>query len=153
MKFQSAAFSPLRLLALPLPLGQSFTAEAAMKLLIALTFTFLFCRRRGYSEIASAVGAIAFAFSTFVIIWLHFPHATVAAYLPAVLLQIDLLSERITYGRFVFAVVLWAWILFGGHPETASHIFFLALRAAGSVRDRDTSHRPAPDRHLRGAVR
>ncbi len=124
---QSAAFSPLRLLALPLPLGQSFTAEAAMKLLIALTFTFLFCRRRGYSEIASAVGAIAFAFSTFVIIWLHFPHATVAAYLPAVLLQIDLLSERITYGRFVFAVVLWAWILFGGHPETASHIFFLAL--------------------------
>ena len=50
-----------------------------------------------------------------------------AAYLPAVLLQIDLLSERITYGRFVFAVVLWAWILFGGHPETASHIFFLAL--------------------------
>ena len=124
---QSAAFSPLRLLALPLPLGQSFTAEAAMKLLIALTFTFLFCRRRGYSEIASAVGATAFAFSTFVIIWLHFPHATVAAYLPAVLLQIDLLSERITYGRFVFAVVLWAWILFGGHPETASHIFFLAL--------------------------
>ena len=107
---QSAAFSPLRLVALPLPLGQSFTAEAAMKLLIALTFTFLFCRRRGYSEIASAVGAIAFAFSTFVIIWLHFPHATVAAYLPAVLLQIDLLSERITYGRFVFAVVLWAWI-------------------------------------------
>ena len=55
---QSAAFSPLRLLALPLPLGQSFTAEAAMKLLIALTFTFLFCRRRGYSEIASAVGAM-----------------------------------------------------------------------------------------------
>src|SRR5207245_9012422 len=38
---QSAALSPLRLLALPLPLGQSFTAEAAMKLLIALTFTFL----------------------------------------------------------------------------------------------------------------
>jgi len=44
---QSAAFSPLRLLALLLPLGQSFTAEAAMKLLIALTFTFLFCRLFG----------------------------------------------------------------------------------------------------------
>src|SRR6185503_10210399 len=41
----SAAMSPLRLLALPLPLGYSLTAEAAWKILIALTFTFLYCRR------------------------------------------------------------------------------------------------------------
>jgi hypothetical protein len=124
---QSAAFSPLRILALPLPLGQSFTAEAAMKLLIAMTFMFLFCRRRGYSETAGAVGAVAYGFSTFLIVWLHFPHATVAAYLPAVLLQVDLLADRVTFRRFVFAVVVWVAAIFGGHPETVSHIFFLAL--------------------------
>ncbi|HJT18301.1 MAG TPA: YfhO family protein, partial [Thermoanaerobaculia bacterium] len=119
---QSAALSPLRLLALPLSLGQSFTAEAAMKLLIALTFTFLFCRRRGFSELASATGAAAFSFGTFIVVWLHFPHATVAAYLPAVLYQIDLLAERVTYGRIVFAAAIWTAVLFGGHPETALHI-------------------------------
>jgi membrane protein YfhO len=124
---QSAALSPLRILALPLSLGESFTAEAAMKLLIAMTFMFLFCRRRGYSEIAGAVGAVAWGFCTFMIVWLHFPHATVAAYLPAVLLQIDLLAERVTFRRFVFAVVVWVVAIFGGHPETVSHIFFLAL--------------------------
>jgi hypothetical protein len=46
---QSQALSILRLLALPLNLGHSLTAEGAWKVLIALTFTFLFCRRRGYS--------------------------------------------------------------------------------------------------------
>ncbi|HKB81118.1 MAG TPA: hypothetical protein VKH35_15530, partial [Thermoanaerobaculia bacterium] len=123
---QSAALSPLRILALSLPLGESFTAEAAMKILIALTFAFLFCRRRGWSDIASAAGAAAFGFGTFVIVWLHFPHATVAAYLPAVLYQIDLLAERVTFGRIVFAAVIWTAALFGGHPETALHIFVLA---------------------------
>ena len=121
---QSAALSPLRLLTLPLPLGYAFTAEAAMKLLIAMTFTFLFCRRRGYSDLAGAAAAIAFGFSMFFICWLHFPHATVAAYLPAAVFQADLLAERITIRRIAFGAFLWSAILLGGHPETASHIFF-----------------------------
>src|SRR5687767_7610904 len=52
---QSSALSLLRILAVPLSLGYAFAAEAAMKILMALTFTFLFCRRRGYSEIASII--------------------------------------------------------------------------------------------------
>jgi hypothetical protein len=123
---QSSALSPLRILALPLPLGQSFAAEAAMKFLIALTFTFLFCRRR-YSEIASAAAAVCFAFCSFIVVWLHFPLATVAVFVPAALHQIDLIVERRTYGRFVFAAILWTVMIFGGHPETVAHIFFISL--------------------------
>lgn len=122
---QTSALSPLRLLALPLSLGHAMTAEAAMKLLVALTFTFLFCRRRGYSELASTIGAVAFGFSTFLIVWLHFPLVTSACMLPAVLYAVDLLAERVTYRRFVFAAAVWAVLLFGGHPETAAHTFFL----------------------------
>ena len=124
---QSSALSPLRILGLVLPLGQSFAFEAAMKILIALTFTFLFCRRRGYGELASAAGAISFAFSSFIIVWLHFPLITVAAFLPAALYFIDLLAERVTYSRFACASILWAVMLFGGHPETVAHTFFLSL--------------------------
>jgi len=124
---QSSALSPLRLITLPLSLGNAMTAEAAMKVLIALTFTFLYCRRRGYSELASVFGAVAFGFSTFIIVWLHFPLITTACFVPAVLYMIDLLAERRTYARFVCAAVLWTVMLFGGHPETASHAFFLAL--------------------------
>jgi hypothetical protein len=120
---QSSAMSPLRLLALPLPLGYAMTAEAAMKLLIALTFMYLLCRRR-YDELPSAIGAMAFAFCTFVNTWLHFPIVTVAVWLPAAFLAIELLIEKRTYPRFIFAVVVWTVMLYGGHPETVTHVTF-----------------------------
>jgi hypothetical protein len=120
---QSSAMSPLRLLALPLPLGYAMTAEAAMKLLIALTSMYLFCRRR-YDELPSAIGAISFGFCTFVSTWLHFPIVTVAVWLPAAFLAVELLIERRTYRRFVFAVVVWTAMLYGGHPETVTHATF-----------------------------
>lgn len=120
---QSSAMSPLRLLALPLPLGYAMTAEAAMKLLIALTSMYLLCRRR-YDELPSAIGAISFAFCTFVSTWLHFPIVTVAVWLPAAFLAIELLIERCTYRRFVFAVAVWTAMLYGGHPETVTHATF-----------------------------
>lgn len=121
---QSAAFSPIRLLALPLTLGRAFTAEAAIKILMASTFMFLFCRRR-YSETASAAGGIAYGFCTFIVCWLHFPHATVASHVPAALLAADMLAERITARRIALGGAVWGSILLGGHPETATHIFFL----------------------------
>ncbi|HEX7152563.1 MAG TPA: YfhO family protein [Thermoanaerobaculia bacterium] len=124
---QSSALSPLRILALPLPLGFAMTAEAAWKLLIGMTLTFLFCRRRGYSEVASVIGGVCYGFCTFLVVWLHFPLATVAAFIPGVLWLMDLLAERLTYARFVGAAALWAVMLFGGHPETVSHTFFLAM--------------------------
>jgi Bacterial membrane protein YfhO len=123
---QSSALSPLRILGLPLSLAHALSFEATMKVLIALTFTFLWCRRRGYSELASASGAVAFGFSTFIIVWLHFPLITTACLVPAVFYLLDLLAERVTYARFVALSVVGAAMLFGGHPETVSHTAFLA---------------------------
>ncbi|HEV7242846.1 MAG TPA: YfhO family protein [Thermoanaerobaculia bacterium] len=124
---QSQALSPLRLLALPVPTNRFMAAEAAMKILIALTFAFLFCRGRGYSELASVTGALIFGFAGFLQAWLHFPHVTTACFLPAILWLIDRIAAKPTFGRFAAAALFWTAILFGGHPETASHIFFLAL--------------------------
>ena len=102
---QSSAFSLIRLLALPLPLGYAFTAEAAWKILIALTFTFLYCRRRGWGELPSAIGAISFGWCTFVQTWLHFPLVTVAVWIPAAFYTTDLLLEKVTWPRFLTATV------------------------------------------------
>lgn len=124
---QSQALSPIRLLMLPLPSNRFMAGEAAVKILIALTFAFLFLRGRGYSELASVTGAAIFGFGGFLHSWLHFPHATTACFLPAILWLIDRIVERRTYGRFAAAALCWTAILFGGHPETASHIFFLSL--------------------------
>lgn len=126
---QSAALSPLRLLTIPLPLTYSLTAEAAMKILIALTFTFLYCRRR-YDEWPSIIGAISFGFGTFILSWLHYPIGASAAFLPAVLYAIDLLAERRTFARFVFAASLGPLLLSQGHPESVAHIAFIATAYA-----------------------
>ena len=123
---QSSGLSPIRLLALPLRIEYAFTAEAAMKMLIAMSFMFAFCRRR-WSGLASAFGAIAFGWCTFVQTWLHFPLVTVGVFIPAAMLAVELLLERPTWFRFVGSVAAWSAMLLGGHPETAAHIFFLAL--------------------------
>ena len=132
---QSAALSPLRLLALPLNLAHSMTAEAAMKILVALTFLFLYCRRH-WSEPASIVAAVSFGFCGFLFSWLHFPHSTAGCWLPAVLYFIDLLVERVTFARFVGGALVWVAILFAGHPETAAHVFLAALFYALWMRPR-----------------
>ena len=123
---QSSALSPLRIIALPLPLDYAMTAEAAMKLLIALTCMYLFCRRR-YGEAASIGAAIAFGFCTYIVAWLHFAHITAAVFLPAVLLGIDLLASGFTPGRFAFTSIVAAFTVIAGHPETAIHIAMLAI--------------------------
>jgi membrane protein YfhO len=124
---QSQALSLIRIIALPLSLGHAMTAEGAMKILTALTFAFLFCGRRGYSDLASTIGAISCGFTMYIVVWLHFAHSTAACLVPAILYFVDLLAERITYFRFVSAAVIWCVMLFAGHPETAAHAFFLAL--------------------------
>jgi hypothetical protein len=146
---QSAPFSILRLITLPLSLGQAFTAEAAMKLLIAMTFTFLFCRRRGWAELPCAIGALSFGFCTFLQVWLHFPLVTVAAMLPAAFYQVDLLAERPTYGRFLCTVAVWTAMLFGGHPETVSHTTFLCGVYLGWVVLIEKKGQPLTWRHAR----
>jgi hypothetical protein len=114
---QSAALSPIRLAALPVPMPYAMAAEAVMKLLVAMVGTFLFCRRR-YGELPSVAGAVSYGFATYLISWLHFPHSTVAAFLPVAILGADLVTERPSGRRVAFAALAWAATIFGGHPET-----------------------------------
>jgi hypothetical protein len=119
---QSTPFSPFILLTLPLPLHHAIAAQVALKLLLALTLTFLFCRRR-YSLLASIIAAIAFGFSTWMVTWLQFPIATAAAFLPGVLMAIeDLLARR----SFTFPVLVFALTVYSGHPETVFNIGLIA---------------------------
>src|SRR5205085_687781 len=119
---QSSALAPTRLLALPVPAPYWVAAEAAFKLLIALTFTFLYLRKRGASEVAGVAGAISFALSTYVIGWLHYAHATVAVFTPAIFYAIDLIAERATARRIAFAAIVAAMMVFGGHVESVIYI-------------------------------
>jgi hypothetical protein len=122
---QSTPLSPLRLLTLPLSLSRAMTAECAMKLLLALVLTYLFCRTR-YSPPASILAAIAFGFSTWMTTWLQFPIAAGAAFLPGVLLVIDRLMNGVTRPRFLAATLMFTVTVLSSHPETVYHVALIA---------------------------
>src|SRR5437773_555878 len=104
-----------------------WSAHAPLKLLIALTFTFLYLRKRGASEIASVAGSISFALSTYVIGWLHYAHATVAVFTPAIFYAIDLIAERVSAKRIAFASIVAAMMVFGGHVESVIYVGVMAV--------------------------
>jgi membrane protein YfhO len=129
---QTGALSPLQWLTYPLPLPYAITADAAFRLLLAMVFTFLFCRRR-LSELASVLAAVIFGFSTFVTTWIHFPVGTAAALLPAVLLAIDQLAEKFSRRRFAFAAIVFALAVLGGHPEAVYHVSLVGIAFASWI--------------------
>jgi hypothetical protein len=122
---QSTPLSPFHLLTLPLSLDHAQTAEAAMRLLLALVLTFLFCRTR-YSLFASVVAAVVYAFSTWMTNWLQFPIASASAFLPGVLLAIEKLLDSATRRRFLIATLMFAATVLSGHPETVFHVGLIA---------------------------
>jgi len=122
---QSTPLAPLRLLTLPLSLDRAMAAECALKLLLAMSFMYLFCRKR-YSSAASILGALSYGLSTWMTVWLQFPIAGAAAFLPGVMLAVDGLLESATRRRFLAATLVFAATVFSGHPETTYQIGLFA---------------------------
>jgi len=144
---QSQPFQPLVALAYPFSIWTAAGVTAALKVLCALTFTFLLLRRQGLGEPAAAAGATGFGLGGFVMLWLGWPIATCAALLPAALYAAVRCDDR--GGRRDFALLALATLalLLAGHPETLVYCLallalFLADRAR--LRMRRPGGRPGP---------
>jgi hypothetical protein len=124
---QSQALQPIALATLPLPWPRAAGVMAALRVLLALTFTFLWMRRQGLGEGPSLAGALAFGLGGFVILWVGWPMASSAALLPAVLY--GLARARQEGGRrdhLLLCLATFA-LLLGGHPETILYALGLCL--------------------------
>lgn len=135
---QSAAFYPPLILGFLLPLAAAFSLVAAMKILLALTGTWLWLRELRLSPGAALFGAVAFSLSLTMTAWLLFPHTAVISLWPWALLAIELLRrEDGRPGFWTAACVFTIWAL-GGHPESAASGAAFALvwlLARGALRD------------------
>src|SRR5947209_648335 len=80
---ESAPFSPLFLATLFVPLPKQIVAMAGLKIFAALLFTWLFLKREQVSDGAAIFGAVVFAFSTVMTVFLYYSTASVVAFLPA----------------------------------------------------------------------
>lgn len=122
---QSQALQPLVLAAWPLELWSAVGVTAALRVLIAMVFLFLLLRRQGLGEPAALGGSLAFALGGFLMLWLGWPMASSAAWLPAVLYALVRCDEEGGRRDHLLLSLAVFSLLLGGHPETI--VYSLAL--------------------------
>lgn len=125
---QAQALQPLTWLTLPLPLLRAAGALAALRVLLALAFSFLVFRRQGFGIGPSLAGSLGYGLGGFVLLWVGWPLANPAALLPLFLYAgIRCLREGGRRDSVLLAAATLA-LLLGGHPEAI--LLTLGLGAA-----------------------
>jgi hypothetical protein len=124
---QSQAFQPLVLLGYPLPLLRAAGVVAALRVLLALVFGFLWMRRQGLGEAPALAGALAFGLGGFLLLWLGWPIANSAALLPLVLYGIARCDDPGGRRDALLLALGTLALLLGGHPETILYALGVAL--------------------------
>jgi len=123
---QSQAFQPLAWLALPFSVASGFGVIAALRVLLALVFTWLLLRRQGISELPSLAGSLAYGLAGFLQLWLGWPMAGSAAFLPVLLYGLVLVDQRGARRDGLLLALATSCVLLAGHPETELHVCALA---------------------------
>jgi hypothetical protein len=134
---QAQALQPLALLGLALPLARAAGFVAALRVLVALIFSFLWLRRLGFQGGRALAGSLVYGLG-FLLFWVGWPVANVAAFLPMALyavLRCEDATDR-KAGAFLLTLAL-AGLLLGGDPEAtvcAGALLLLFLLSRGSRR-------------------
>jgi hypothetical protein len=124
---QAQAFQPLVWLGNGFPLARSAGITAALRVMVALVFGFLWMRRQGLGEAPALAGALGFGLGGFLLLWLGWPIANSAALLPLLLYAAGRCDDP--GGRrdaLLLALAAFA-VLAAGHPETILYDFGLVL--------------------------
>lgn len=116
-----------------LPVWFYLTVNSWLHLVLAGIFTYVFLRRVCGDHTASALGAITFAGSGYMVARLQFPPmAQSAAYLPLILLLTDRLMERPDPVRAAWLAVGAGLLVLAGHPQVAYLCFAVGAAYAFS---------------------
>lgn len=125
--FQSAPFSPTNIVYFILPTIWAWTAQIMLQPLLGAIWTYLLLRYFKVSKFAASIGAIVFAFSGFMMIWMQWNgHSLAAGFIP---LSILLLARFLDTGKTFYGVLISAVLaaqLFSGYPQVIIYSF-LAL--------------------------
>ena len=128
---QSQVLQPLVVAAYPFPILAAVGITAALRVFVALIFSFLLLRRLTLGEAAALGGSLAFGLGGFTLLWLGWPMANCAALLPPVLYGIARCDRGAEVGSdrrdLVLLGLATTALLLAGHPE----VMVYALAFAG----------------------
>jgi hypothetical protein len=124
---QAQAFQPLVLAGAVFSWTRAAGVTAALRVLVALVFTFLFFRRQGLGEGPALAGAFAFGLGGFLILWVGWPIANSAVFLPLILYAVARCDEEGGRRDVLLLGLGVLGLLLGGHPQTVLYVLALAL--------------------------
>ncbi len=122
---QSGVFFPPHFLYFLTRSPRSWVVLGIMKLWLAGAGAFLFARSLKLGPVGRWFAGLCFPFSGFLVVWLQYALASVAALFPLVLWRTHKLVERPGAWSAGWLAAVVALVLLGGHPETAAHILLV----------------------------
>jgi hypothetical protein len=124
---QSAVLSPFSIPSYVLGFWWSLGLAAALKVFVAAFGTYLLGRALGMRFGGALLAGIVFAFSLFFVVWVSWPHASVWAFLPWLLLLTDRVLRRPAPLSAAGLAAVVALQFFGGHPESNFHVLVVTV--------------------------
>ncbi|MBO0730577.1 MAG: YfhO family protein [Acidimicrobiaceae bacterium] len=139
---QAAPFSPFTVFAVAIggTLGMSLAMLA--KLWVAGTGTFVYLRRLGVGGMGRVLGGLAFATSSFMIVWLYGQNSSVAALLPWAFAALEWYIQAPRARRLAVLALIIGLQFLAGQPD-ASLYLCLGVALYGTVRCARSRHRAA----------
>jgi hypothetical protein len=130
---QSAIFSPFSLPAYVLGFWTSLAWIAALKLWVAAFGAYVLGRALGMRFAGALLTGVVYGFNLWLVTWLSYPHASVWALVPWLLVAADRVARRPSYGSAAALAALVGAQFLCGHPESSFHalvatVIFFALR-------------------------
>ncbi len=130
---QAQALQPLALLSFPSPLLRAAAVAAALRVLAALVFTFLLLRRQDLARGPALAGAFAYGLGGFLLLWVGWPLANAAAWLPAALYALVRTARNGGRRDALLLALALGGLLLAGHPEAVLYALALALAFAAGL--------------------
>jgi hypothetical protein len=124
---QSAPLFPTNYPAYVLPFWDSLEWTALLTVLLAAVGMFLFCRAWALERAPALLGAAAFAFSTYFVVWLAHPHTNVYLLMPWLFLAIRATMRHGTPLAAAGLGVVGGLALLAGHPPSLLVVAMLAV--------------------------
>jgi 2-polyprenyl-3-methyl-5-hydroxy-6-metoxy-1,4-benzoquinol methylase len=119
---QPAPYYPINALSLLLPFALAFTFGATAQLLASALAAFLYFRDLGCREVAAILGAVGWAFCSFLAFWLEWPLGAAVALAPLVALGARRVVQRPGWPSALLLTVAVVLTIFAGHPESVVHV-------------------------------
>lgn len=117
----SGSLSPFGLLYVALPHSYAPAAAKLVQMLVAVGFTYLFCRRLGTGKVPAVFAGAAFAGSGFMVMWTNWPHPEVASVIPALFWATERFLQGPSARRLVPIALALGVMLLGNFPAVVGY--------------------------------